>query len=74
MLGFLRIKRSCDLHLSDLTAFVVAAEDGDSVGVAHLEGDEESDCLDRVVATIDVVAHEEVVGVGRLSSNFEELS
>ena len=60
--------------MSDLTALVVAAEDGDSVGVAHLEGDEESDSLDRVVATIDVVAHEEVVGVGRLASDLEQFA
>ena len=74
MLGLLRVKGSCDLHLCDLTAFVVATEDGDSVGVAHLEGDEKSDSLDRVVATIDVVTHEEIIGVGRLATNLEEFA
>ena len=62
------------LHLSNLSALVVTAKDSDSVGVAHLECDEKSDSLDRVVATIDVVTHEEVVGVGRLTSNLEKLA
>ena len=53
---------------------MVTAEDGDSVGEAHFEGDEKSDGLDRVVTTIDVVTHEEVVGVGRLATNLEQLA
>lgn len=35
---------------------MVAAEDGDSMGVADFEGNEESDRFDGVVATIDVVS------------------
>ena len=60
--------------MSDLSALVVTAEDSNSVGEAHLEGDEESDGLDRVVTTIDVVAHEEVVSVRGLSSDLEQLA
>ena len=63
-----------DLHLSDLTALVVTAQNCDSVGEANLEGDEECDGLDTVVATIDVITHEQVVSVGRLTANLEELT
>lgn len=44
------------VDLSDLARLVVAAEDGDSLGVTDLEGDEEGDGLDGVVASVDVVA------------------
>ncbi len=62
------------LHLCDLSALVVTSENGDSILEAHLKSDQKRDSLDRVVATIDVVTHKEVVGVGRLSSNLEELA
>jgi len=60
------------VHLGDLSAFVVASQDGDSVAVTHLQGDQQSHRLHRVVATIHVVTHEEVVGVWGLASNFEK--
>lgn len=44
------------VDLRDLPRLVVAAEDGDALGVADLEGDEQGDRLDGVVATVDVVA------------------
>ncbi len=43
------------VDLGDLARFMVAAEDGDAGRVADFKGDEESDCLDRVVAAVDVV-------------------
>jgi hypothetical protein len=52
---------------------VVAAEDGDAVAITEFERDEEGDGLDRVVATVDIVAHEEVVGVGGITAYAEEL-
>lgn len=62
------------VHLSDLSAFVVSSKDSKSILKADLESDEESNSLDGVVAAIDVVTHEEVVGVGRLTTNLKELS
>lgn len=38
------------IDLSDLSGLVISSEDGDSVFVADFKGEEESDCLDRVVA------------------------
>lgn len=44
------------VDLSDLTRLVVAAEDGDALGVSNFQGDEQRHCLDRVVSTVDIVA------------------
>ena len=62
-----------NLHLGNLATLVVAAQDGDPVRVAHFERDEQRDRLDRVVAAVDVVTHEQVVRVGRLATDLEEL-
>ena len=62
------------LHLCDLSALVIASEDGDSILIAHLKGDEKSHRLHTVVAAIDVVTHEEVVRVGWLTTNLEKLA
>ena len=69
-----KLRKPDNLHLGDLTRLVVAPQDSDSVLIAHLECDEQSDCLDTIVAAIDVVAHKEVVCVGRLASNLEKLA
>lgn len=61
------------VHLGDLTALVVAAKERHSVGVADLQGQQKEKCLYAVVASVDVVAEEDVVGVGTLAAHFEEL-
>lgn len=43
------------VYLCDLARLVVAAQNGDAVGVSDLEGDKQSDSLDGVVSTIDIV-------------------
>ena len=52
---------------------MVAADQRDAVGVADLEGQEEEEGLDGVVAPIDEVAEEEVVLVGTLAPDLEQL-
>jgi hypothetical protein len=61
------------VNLSDLSRLVVTTEDRNAVPVPNLEGDEEGDGLDRVVSSVNVVSHEEVVRVGRVTANAEEL-
>lgn len=61
------------VHLRDLAGLVVAAQDGDAAWVADLERDEQSHSLDREVTAINVVAHEEVVGVRVGPANLEQL-
>ena len=53
---------------------MVTAENGDSVGEAHLESDKKGDSLNTIITTVDVIAHEEIVGVGRLTTNLEEFA
>jgi len=43
------------VDLGDLAGFVVAAEDGDTLGIADFEGDEEGHGLDGVVTAVYVV-------------------
>jgi len=61
------------IDLSDLTALMVAAKNGDATTEPHLECDEEGDGLYAVVAPVHVVPHEEIVGVWRLATDLEEL-
>jgi hypothetical protein len=51
---------------------VVPAENSDTITVPELECDKEGDCLDGIVSTIDVVAHEEVVGVWGVPADTEK--
>ena len=61
------------VDLGDLTALVVAAQNGYSVWEADLERDKVGDRLNAVVASVHVVAHEEVVVIGQLATNVEKL-
>ena len=61
------------VDLSDLTALVVSAEDGDSRFVAHFEGHEKSDRFEGIVSAVDVVAHEQIIGLRTCSANAKKL-
>ena len=63
-----------DLHLSNLSALVVTSENGESILEADLQGNKKSHSLDWIVTTVDIIAHEQIVCVRRLSTNFEEFS
>lgn len=45
------------VHLGDLAGFVVSTEDGNTLRVADLQADQESHCLDRIVASVDIVTY-----------------
>ena len=53
---------------------MVTTKNGNAILIADFEGDQEGDGLNGVVATIDVVTHEQVVGIRRLSTNLEQLT
>ena len=53
---------------------MVASQESDSVIEAHLVGNEQSHSLNAVIPAIDVIAHKEVVRVGRLASNVKKLT
>jgi hypothetical protein len=48
---------------------VIATQYHDAFAVADLKGHENGDGLDGVIASIDVVAHEEVISVRRFSTD-----
>jgi hypothetical protein len=52
---------------------VVAAEEEEVLGVLDLVGEHEADGLDALLAAVDVVAEEEVVGLAREARVLEEL-
>jgi hypothetical protein len=51
---------------------VISSDKGDALRVSHLEGKQEEESLDRVVASINKVAHEEVVRVRALTADFKK--
>lgn len=51
------------IHLGDLPRLMVASEDGDAVSIAQLHRYKQGDGFNGVVASVDVVAHEEVICV-----------
>lgn len=61
------------VDLGDLSAFVVASQEGDSRLIAYFEGEQEDKGLYAVETPVDKISHEEVGNVGRISSYFEEL-
>lgn len=56
----------------DGRALVVAAQDEEVLGVLDLVGEEQTNGLERLLATVYVVAQEEVVGLGREATIFEK--
>lgn len=61
------------IHLGDLPRLVVTSQNGDTVPISQFERDEQRDRLYRVVSSIDVIAHEQVIRVGRVSTDPEQL-
>ena len=53
---------------------MVSSKNGDSVLIADLEGNQQGHSLNRVVSSVHIVSHEEVVSVGWLSSDVEQLT
>ena len=51
---------------------MIAAEDEEVLGIFDLVGEEEANGLERLLASIDVIAEEEIVGFGRESTILEQ--
>lgn len=52
---------------------MIAPQNGDPIPVAHFQGDKQADGLDRVIASVNIVPHEEVVCVRAVPSYSEQL-
>jgi hypothetical protein len=59
--------------LCDLPRLMIASENGHSVLKSHFQRHQERHCLNRVVASINVVAHKEIVCLWDSTADSEEL-
>mmetsp|Transcript_18257 Transcript_18257/g.47080 ORF Transcript_18257/g.47080 Transcript_18257/m.47080 type:complete len:290 (-) Transcript_18257:265-1134(-) len=59
------------VHLRDLPALVIAAQEPDPARPSHLERHDERRALNRVIPTVHIVAKEDEVGVGALPCDVE---
>ena len=57
----------------DLSCLVITTEKSDVTWPFQLEAEKQLECFNRVVATINKVAHEDIASIRNLSSFFEEL-
>jgi hypothetical protein len=57
----------------DLSRFVVASEKSNSIWVLKLEAHKVLKCLERMIAAVDVISHEDVGSVGNLPALVEKL-
>jgi len=49
------------IDLGDLAGFMITTEDRDSLGVSNFKSNKEGNSFDRVVSSVNIIAHEEVV-------------
>lgn len=56
----------------DRGTLVVAAQDEEVLGVFDLVGEQEADGFERLLATVDVVTQEQIIGLGREATVFEQ--
>ena len=61
------------VHLRDLARFVIASDQGDILRVPNFECEQQEECLHRVEASVDKVAHEQIVGSGAVVAHPEQL-
>lgn len=61
------------VDLGDLSALMISSNQGNSVSVPDFQGQQEQESLNRVEASVHEVSHEDVVGLGAVSSHLEEL-
>merc|ERR1740117_679500 len=52
---------------------MIASKERHALGMSNLQQEEQLECFDAVVASIDEVTHENVVLVGHLAADVEEL-
>ena len=61
------------VDLSDLSSFVVTAQQHNSIRVTSLQREKQLHCFYTEVTTVDVISHEYVFGVRNITSNTEQL-
>lgn len=62
------------VNLGDLARLVVATQNRDAVRIAHLQCNEKSDRLDTVMTAVDVISHEQIIGVRKTAAQAEKFT
>jgi len=52
---------------------MVSSKNGDSFSESDFEGHEQRHCFYRVITSVDVITHEQVICIWRFASDFKEL-
>jgi hypothetical protein len=61
------------IHLRDLPGLVISPQESDAVGMADFQANEKGNGLDRLSASVDIIAEEQVVGMGKEPADVEKL-
>jgi hypothetical protein len=64
--------RQTQINLGDLSALVIASNQGDPIGVPDLECQKQQEGFNTVISPIDKVSQKEIILVGAFSSHFEK--
>ena len=51
---------------------MITSQNRNAVLKAHLQANQEGHCLDRIITSVNIVAHEQVICVWRSTSNLEQ--
>lgn len=62
------------VNLSDLSALMISSEDSQSLWISDFQSNKQSDSLNWVIASINVISHEQVISIRGLSSNLEKFA
>lgn len=61
------------IDLSDLSTLMVAAKNRHAIFVSNLEGDEQRDGFDGIITAVNIVSHEQIIGVWARSADPHQL-
>ena len=59
------------INLGDLTNFVVSSKNSEPVFEANFKGYEERYCFNRIITSVDIIAHENIICFRNISTNSE---
>ena len=57
------------VDLSDLATLVISPQNGDPASVSDFQGNEQRNRFERVISSIDIIAHEHVIRFGALAAD-----
>jgi len=51
---------------------MVTSENGQSISIPHFQSNQQSHCFNRIVSSVNIVTHEQIVSIRGSSTNSEE--